>query len=145
VKIENIETIIVSPEEDFNGNLFNTLSDDSSGISAYLALKNLQQDWIDNENDFSYIEASILETIENLNGWLATFRATIRSQQLIQESLQKAMDNDFSSAQELLILAKEYCEGFKKEELEFTRKFITGESAELKQEEEKDDLPNFEE
>ena len=142
-----IEKLIISPEDEFNGNLFNVFSDDPSGFAAYEAIAKLSEDWKEIDGDFSYIEASILETIENLNSWVSVFRASIRSKELIEESRQKAMENDFASAQEILTLAKQYSDGFKKEELDATRKIICGETvvANFSETKQSDDLPDFEE
>ena len=142
-----IEKLIISPEDEFNGNLFNVFSDDPSGFAAYQAVSKLSEEWKELDEDFSYIEASLLQTVENLNSWLSVFRASIRSKELIEESRQKAMDNDFASAQELLMLAKQYGDGFQKEELDATRKIICGESVVMSFSEtkESDDLPDFEE
>lgn len=141
-----IEKLIISPEQEFDGNLFNVFSDDHSGFAAFGAVEKLSEEWKELDEDFSYIEASVLETIENLNSWLSVFRAAIRSKELIEESRQKAMENDFTSAQELLTLAKQYGDNFKREELDATRKIICGEEPLETSIQDKDDgLPNFEE
>ena len=141
-----IEKLIVSPEEELNGNLFNVFADDHSGFAAFGAIEKLSEEWKELDSDFSYIEASVVQTVENLNSWLEVFRAAIRSKELIEESRQKAMENDFASAQELLTLAKQYGDKFKREELDATRKIICGEEVVVTSTESKDDdLPNFEE